>query len=170
MLLKGIIDEDFTNYKLPSILIIFPTCSWKCGENICQNRAIKDMPNITIDINEIVQRYIANPISKALVCSGLEPFDCYDDLLALIKAFRKATSDTIVVYTGYTEEEVSNIEKISNAERIINTEKTIDMPLHNIENIIIKFGRYTLGQKAYFDKNLGVNLSSDNQYARQINQ
>ena len=161
MLLKGIIVEDFTNYKLPSMLIIFPTCSWKCGEDICQNRAIKDIPNITIDINEIVQRYIANPISKALVCSGLEPFDSYDDLIELITVFRRMSNNAIVIYTGYTEEEITNM-------LMCLSKNTITKTLYEFENIIIKYGRYIQGRQSHYDCLLGVNLYSSNQYAKQI--
>ena len=114
------------------------------------------MPNITIDINEIVQRYITNPINKALVCSGLEPFDCYDDLLALITAFRRKSDDAILIYTGYTEEEITGMKEITS------------IPLHNFENIIIKYGRYIPGHQPHYDCLLGVSLYSDNQYAKQI--
>ena len=39
MLIKGIIDEDFLNYKKPSMVIAFPHCSFKCekelGKKVC---------------------------------------------------------------------------------------------------------------------------------------
>ena len=35
-------------------------------------------------------------------------------------------------------------------------------------NIIIKFGRFVPMQQPHFDPILGVNLASDNQYAKQI--
>ena len=30
MKIKGIIDEDFINYKFPSMFLISSTCDWKC--------------------------------------------------------------------------------------------------------------------------------------------
>ena len=30
MKLKGLIDEDFVNYKDPSLFLIFPFCTFKC--------------------------------------------------------------------------------------------------------------------------------------------
>ena len=44
MVIKGIIDEDFVNYKKPSMTIEFPYCSFKCdkecGQQVCQNSAL----------------------------------------------------------------------------------------------------------------------------------
>ena len=41
MRLKGIVVEDFINYKKPSIFIGFPCCTFKCnkesGQLVCQN-------------------------------------------------------------------------------------------------------------------------------------
>ena len=31
MILKGIIDEDFVNYKVPCMVLEFPYCDFKCG-------------------------------------------------------------------------------------------------------------------------------------------
>lgn len=53
----------------------------------------------------IVQRYLSNPLTSAVVIGGLEPFDQKEELLHLIDEFRRYTEDTIVIYTGYTEEE-----------------------------------------------------------------
>ena len=33
MLVKGIIDEDFVNYKKPSMYIAMPNCSFKCDKD-----------------------------------------------------------------------------------------------------------------------------------------
>lgn len=37
--LKGLVEEDFINYKKPSMFLIFPYCSFKCdeecGRDIC---------------------------------------------------------------------------------------------------------------------------------------
>ena len=53
MIIKQIIDEDFVNYKQPSMLILFPTCSWKCGEEVCHNREISNLPDIEMSIDTI---------------------------------------------------------------------------------------------------------------------
>lgn len=152
MKIKGLIDEDFCNYKKPSMYIAFPNCSFKCdkecGRAICQNSALVKEKNIDIDINKIIIRYINNPITKAIVLGGLEPFDSFDELFELILSFRKFTNDDIVIYTGYYENEI--LDKIK---------KIIIYP-----NIIIKFGRFIPNDEEYFNNDLGVKLASKNQY------
>lgn len=159
MKIKNIIDEDFTNYKKPNMFIAFPYCTFKCdkecGKTICQNTELANAPNIEIKISEIVQRYIKNPITSAIVIGGLEPLDSWDDLWKLIIEFRHYTLDDIVIYTGYTEEEVYNMRFVLNN-------------LKQFPNIIIKYGRYIPKKLAIFDFVLGVNLASSNQYARKI--
>ena len=50
MKLKGIIFEDFINYKKPSMILEFPYCDFKCdkecGEQVCQNSTHAFDPNI----------------------------------------------------------------------------------------------------------------------------
>ena len=154
--IKGLKDEDFTNYKLPSMFIAFPSCTWKCekecGKKVCQNGTLATSPNIRIASEEIVERYINNTITKAFVFGGLEPMDSWWDLIALIEAIRNKTYDDIVIYTGYKKEEV---------------EKQLQY-LSTYSNIIVKFGRYVPNQKSHYDEVLGIHLASDNQYAERI--
>ena len=152
MKIKFLVDEDFVNYKKPSMFIGFPHCSMKCGRKYCQNAALVDEPDIEIEIKEIVDRYLSNDITKAIVFGGLEPLDSFDDLLNFIDLFRKQSDDDIVIYTGYRNDEVED--KIS--------------LLAQYKNIIIKFGRYIPNQKAHFDPVLGVDLASNNQYRVKI--
>lgn len=39
MLIKNLIEEDFVNYKKPSMVVLFPNCSFKCdkecGRPVC---------------------------------------------------------------------------------------------------------------------------------------
>ena len=82
MLIKQVDECDFINYKKISMFIIFPRCSFKCdrefGTQICQNCGITAEPDIEIAPVVLVQKYISNPITKAVVCGGLEPFDSFD--------------------------------------------------------------------------------------------
>lgn len=155
--LKFIVDEDFVNYKDISMFIGFPRCGFKCdyenGKTICQNQPLVSMPDINITPMTIVKRYLDNPLSKAIVFGGLEPFDTVEDMFKLIFAFRRYTDDPIIIYTGYTEEELK---------------QTLLLPHLENKNIIIKFGRFIPNQSPHFDEVLGVNLASDNQYAKKI--
>ena len=156
MEVKGIIDEDFINYRKPSMVIEFPHCNFKCdrecGKQVCQNSALATSRTITILVKDIVQRYLDNDITHAIVCQGLEPFDSWDDLFYLVMAFRKQTQDDIVIYTGYNKDEITSQVFL------------LDM----FPNIIIKYGRYIPDQESHYDEILGVTLASPNQYAEKI--
>ena len=158
MIIKGIIDCDLINYKKPAMVIEFPNCTFKCdkecGRQVCQNGALAGAPPIPILVSEIVDRYLQNDMSQAIVCQGLEPFDSWTDLRNLIRALRQYTEDDIVIYTGYNVEELE--------------EELMYIWDVGYKNIIIKYGRYIPGQKPHYDEILGVNLASDNQYAEKI--
>jgi hypothetical protein len=155
--LKGIIDTDTINYKKISMILEFPKCDFKCdkecGRSVCQNSSIINYPDIDVEIDDIIDRYINNPLTDAIVIQGLEPFDTKSQLYSFIRYFREKSNDDIVIYTGYNEYELSN---------------DIDDLIKKTNNIIIKFGRYVPGQEPHKDNVLGVNLASDNQYAKKI--
>ena len=161
MQIKGLRDEDFINYRKPSMFVIFPFCSFKCdkenGCNLCQNSQLAQEPIIEIGINNLITRYVNNPLTKAIVCGGLEPFDSANDLLDLVDTTREwyGIKDDIIIYTGYTEEELQDN---------FTFQQIIKYP-----NIIIKFGRFRPGHNSHYDEVLGVKLSSDNQYAKRYN-
>lgn len=156
MILKGIIDTDTVNYKKISMVLEFPVCGWKCdrdcGKQVCQNSELASAPDIEISNKEIIQQYLNNPITEAIVMQGLEPFDSLGDLLRFIDAFREKSNDDIVIYTGYTEEEIYPYLEF----------------FKRYKNIIIKFGRFIPDEESHLDKVLGVKLASFNQYAKKI--
>ena len=153
MKIKGLISEDFVNYKKPAMTIMFPHCNgFKCGAEYCQNSPLSKAEDIEMDISDIVIRYLNNPITESVVMQGLEPFDSWDDLIGLVDCLRRSTDDDIVIYTGYNKEEIINKVCL----------------LSNYKNIIIKYGRYITNQEKHYDEVLGVYLASSNQYAERI--
>ena len=156
MILKAIVDEDLTNYKYPSMLLAFPNCTFKCekdsGIEMCQNKSLTLSNNIEMDIDLIITRYLNNSLTSAIVCAGLEPFDSFDDLHTFIDHLRKVSNDDVAIYTGYYKNEIQD---------------QIDL-LKRYPNIIVKFSRYIPNQSPHYDKILGVELASDNQYAEKI--
>lgn len=156
MKVKTIKTEWYQDYKYPNMLIAFPRCNWKCekdcGEKMCQNKELALSPDIEISYQEIVDRYMQNSITKAIVCGGLEPFDSWEDLKRLISLLRTKTNDDIIIYTGYNEDEISNMLKY----------------LRCYRNIIVKFGRFVPNQEPHYDDILGINLASPNQYSERI--
>jgi organic radical activating enzyme len=156
--IKGIRMEDFTNYKKPSMYIAFPSCTFKCekecGLKMCQNSSLVQTTTLEVGVKSIVNKYINNPITSAIVIGGLEPFDSEEDLQILISYLRASTLDDIVIYTGYKKEEIQ--------------EREIYKYLLNAKNIIVKFGRFVPNKQSHYDETLGINLVSDNQYAERI--
>lgn len=158
MIIKGIIEEDSINYKKTSMIIEFPYCSLKCdrdcGKAVCQNSPLLSQPDIEVSYDEIAQRYLSNPITKAIVLQGMEPIDSITDVLNLIAILRikYRCYDDIVIYTGYKKEEIMNY--------------VIELKKYN--GIIIKYGRYIPDQEPHYDEVLGVNLASNNQYAERL--
>ena len=156
MLIRGLVEEDFVNYKKASMFIVFPTCTFKCekdcGIKCCQNSEVAKSAAIEVSIELLVDRYINNPITHAVVCGGLEPIDSWDDLYRFVSNLRKKTDDDIVIYTGYNK----------------NESLTEIRMLREFPNIIIKFGRFRPNDKHRFDEILGVELASENQYAEKV--
>ena len=161
MKLKGIIDTDTINYKKISMVLEFPICKnfkcdRECGMQVCQNSKLATAQDITVDVSDIIKQYIDNPLTEAIVCQGLEPFDTWYNLFFFITEFRQYCNDDIVIYTGYTEEEISSKVKALQAKHL------------GFKNIIIKFGRFIPDQQSHYDEVLGVTLASPNQYAKKI--
>ena len=158
MIVKGIIFEDTINYKKTSMTIEMPYCSFKCdkeyGKPVCQNGALATSPNIHVYIPDLLDKYINNPMTEAIVFQGLEPLDSFDELLMFLILLRNSRKcmDEVVIYTGYKKEEIKG--KIED--------------LMKFPNIIIKFGRYIPNQESHYDPILGVELASPNQYAERI--
>lgn len=156
MRIIDIVDLDVSNYKEASMFIITCKCSFKCdienGTKMCQNSHLANSPVIDMDDDKIVERFLNNPMTSAIVFGGLEPIDQLDELISLISKFRERTDADIVIYTGYTEEELQNI---------------IDK-FTCFKNIIIKYGRFRPNQIRHQDPVLGIGLISDNQYAKKI--
>lgn len=159
MIIKGLVDEDFINYKTPCMYICTARCSFKCdkelGGKYCQNSPVAKQTDMDIDEEDIIRRYIQNPITHAVCFSGLEPFDQFDDMRSFIKKLREehGCNDTVVIYSGYDKDEIADM--IS--------------ALKQFDNIIVKYGRYRPNEEKHYDKVLGVYLASNNQFAERIN-
>lgn len=160
MRVKTVVMEDFTNYKKPSMFIGCISCNGKCCTeggyplSVCINDQWRDAEIQTIDDDYLITRYINNPITSAIVFGLLEPFEQFDELLNFVKSLRLThnCNDEIIVFTGFSESEISDKIRI----------------LSQYKNIIVKFGRYVMGQEKHYDEVLGVYLASDNQFGKVI--
>ena len=160
MKIKGLSDEDFVNYKKPCMFISTSKCSFKCdiecGRPVCQNSSLANANTFNIEDWKLIQRYINNPITEAVVIGGLEPFDTFDELVEFIMKFRMLSEDDIVIYTGYNPEEIKD--------KLLELNK-----LFVGESVIVKFGRFIPDSTEKYDELLGVRLSSPNQFAERLN-
>lgn len=160
MKIKQIKFEDIVNYKKTSMFIGTISCSFKCCKEqnlpitICQNQSLNNEPVLDIDDKKLINKYLNNPLTSAIVFGGMEPIDQIEELLSFIMNLRifYQCLDDIVIYTGYKEEEI--VQEINQ--------------LKEFKNIIIKFGRYIPNQQSHYDDVLGIYLVSDNQYAKKI--
>ena len=172
MKIINIIEEDFVNYKKPAMVILMPYCSGKCNigheKPVCHNYHLHESQLMEVSIETLGDRYLNNDITKAIVFQGLEPFDSEQDLLEFVRYLRidKECKDDIVIYTGYTKEEMES----GNYGR---TKEEFGNPcgyneLKKISNVIVKFGRFIPDRPHFFDPILGIELASDNQFAEVI--
>ena len=158
MLVKTIVQETYQDYKKPAMLISTCYCDWKCcneqniSNSICHNKQTTDFKNIKIDNNKIIEKYLNNPLTEAIIFGGLEPMKQFEEVIELISEIREKTLDDIVIYTGYYPYEI--VEQLNQ--------------LSLFRNIIIKFGRYLINSEPIFDEVLGIKLASKNQYAIKI--
>ena len=156
MKIIDLIDEDFINYKKPSLFLALPFCTFKCekecGIQCCQNSSLAKQPIIEIPTEKLVRRYLENPISESVVMGGMEPLDSFDDVVEFISTLRKCSDDPVILYTGYYKSEIED--KIEQ--------------LQKFPNIIVKFGRFKPDEPHHIDPILGVELASTNQYAEKI--
>lgn len=157
--LINIVEEDFLNYKYPSMFLISHKCDFKCcteqnlDKSICQNFDLMKNKTHLFSFESIYNHFINNNITKSIVIGGMEPFLQFEEIYELIRFFRfKGCYCDFVIYTGY------NIEEI----------EPYMARLKPLKNIIIKFGRFIPNQTPHYDKVLGINLISDNQYAERI--
>ncbi len=151
MRVKSIIWEDTVNYRKPSLFIGTARCSFKCRG--CQNRPLSAIPDIIINDGDLIDRYLGNTLTEAIVLGGLEPLDQMDEIVAFCTALnQKKVSDDLVIYTGYTESEAE--EKVGRLREA-----------NQGRDLIVKYGRYDASRPPAWDELLGVKLISDNQYA-----
>lgn len=155
--IKGLFDEDFVNYFKPCMALMFPNCSWKCekecGKRVCQNSTLANSLTYETTAEAIVDRYLSNPITQAIVMGGLEPMDSFNDVIDIISTLRERNcNDDVVIYTGYYKPEIAQQVKL----------------LSKFKNIVIKFGRFVPDRTSHYDSVLGVMLANDEQYAERI--
>ena len=107
--IRGLVDEDFVNYKKPAMFIAFPYCTFKCdkecGYSVCQNSSLVENTNIinigtplAIDFKDYLDSNNLNSTQKEIgkvqyVVSGDE-----NKFLESKKVFRELNRKTFSVF------------------------------------------------------------------------
>ena len=73
MKIKTVIDEDFSNYKVPAMVVAFPSCSFKCGNTLCQNFRLRYSQDIEMSYEDIMKKF-TNDAHFTVICR-YNPFD-----------------------------------------------------------------------------------------------
>ncbi len=151
--LKAMVPEDFVQYKKCSMFLGTSYCDFKCATEggfpigVCQNCELAQSPIIERDIDSLIEEYLKNPLTSAVVFGGLEPILQFEEVLDFITRFREVSNDDVVIYTGYYLEEIDA--EIGE--------------LKKFSNIYLKCGRFKIGSEKIYDEVLGVTLASSNQ-------
>jgi len=155
MKLKNIIREDYLNYKKCSLYLAFSQCKLYCED--CFNFGLRDQENIIISAKTIIDWHSSNLFEEAIICSGLNPFDSFEDLEELVReCYKENYSCDLIIFTGYEKKDIED--KIYTLTKI----------KHSDQKIIIKYGRYDKYQvESIYDDNLGIYLPL-NQYSEVI--
>lgn len=154
MHLKGIVDESFAEYKEASMLLITPSCDWKCRG--CNSRHLSQLETKNFPDEEILKRFVENSNTTAIVIAGLEPMDNVSELWNFLfsarKFFDQGTRPLIIIYTGYDLEELKK-----------HYWSWLEAGIKQYGNVILKCGRYKADRKPYFSTVLGITLPGRNQ-------
>lgn len=163
MRVRKLLTERFQDYKVPCMYLAACFCDWKCCPDrpyICQNNPVAKLPIQDIPDDEILDAYLADPITSAIVIAGLEPLLQVREVVSLIRrAVERGIATTFVIYTGYTAAEAKVIGFF---------DELSATGFGNGVEVIMKYGRYIPDQKPHFDDVLGVELASDNQYGERV--
>ena len=163
MRVRKLLTERFQDYKVPSMYLAACFCDWKCCPDkpyVCQNNPVTKLPVTDIPDDEILDAYLADPITEAIVIAGLEPLLQVREVASLIRrAVERDVRTTFVIYTGYTKDEAKYIGFFDEL-KATGFGSGVD--------VIMKYGRYIPDRQPHFDEVLGVDLASDNQYGERV--
>ena len=196
--IRDIIDDDFINYKKVSMLIAMPYCTFKCnvdGKKLCHNQELIHSTIVCMTYHKLVERYLNNMCSEAIIFAGLEPmvltknntrcvskftlpsyckwlYDKYNFPL-YSTSFTDMINFICLLRIDYRCQDNIVIYSGYTKEELLdmsNPEHGYIQPIMDISkyykgDIIIKYGRYLDNNTSHLDPILGVKLASSNQYA-----
>ena len=114
MNISGISYPDVNNGLGCRVTLWVSGCSHHCKG--CQNKETWDKKSGRVFSKEDKDKLfeiLSKPYIKGLTLSGGDPLDSFDEVLQLVKEIRETFGSTkdILLYTGYTLEQINNSEK-----------------------------------------------------------
>lgn len=123
--IAGKVDDSIVDGPGIRYTIFFQGCPHHCPG--CHNPETHDFNGGHIEeIEDIINEIKKNPLLLGVTISGGEPFSQKEELLTLVKEIRK-TNLNIMVYTGYTFENLINSDSITK-EILSNIDYLVDGP------------------------------------------
>lgn len=148
----------FNDYKKVGLYVPTSHCTFKCVTEAnakgikfieCQNHALAGCSKrIDMSAKEIYDIAQNDVFVEAIILSGLDPLDSFEETMKFVDEFRKLSDMELVIFTGYKEEEISD---------------KIEM-LSKYNGITMKVGRYDPTIPAKYDPIGEVTLATGNQY------
>ena len=119
---------------------MMPKCDFKCdkecGSQVCQNSELASAADIDTDDAEIVNLYLSNPLTEAIVFQGLEPFDSWEDLARLIDYYR-------LVVDTFEAERIKNYDLFQNIKISNEDQHKVDWEIKRRKDEIIELEHRT---------------------------
>jgi hypothetical protein len=147
----------FNDYKKVGLYVPTSCCTFKCVTEAkekgiefieCQNHALLGCNKINMSAKDIYNMVQEDVFVEAVILSGLDPLDSFEETIEFIDEFRKLSDMEIVIFTGYKEEEISNKMSL----------------LSKYNGITMKVGRYDPTIPPRYDPIGEVTLATGNQY------
>ena len=99
---KGIVHERVEDAPFMGALISAVDCNLNCKG--CFNQHIKDLPNIEMDSEDILDKVTNDPFNEGIILAGLEWSLQPKELREMVNSARKRKLK-VIVYSGLSEEE-----------------------------------------------------------------
>ena len=150
--------NNWEDQPYSSMLLVSPYCDFKC--NNCHNIHLSKETIVDFPVDELVEKYNANPFYKGITLAGLEPSfntdEFFDDLYSFIE---KAKVEKVTIYTRL------NYDEIPTSIGLYNFIRNCIIKLDNTKKLYLKTGAYIDGckSKTVEISNWKIKLASQNQ-------
>ena len=99
---KGIVHERVEDAPFMGALISAVDCNLNCKG--CFNQHLKDLPNIEMDSEDILDKVTNDPFNEGIILAGLEWSLQPKELREMVNSARKRNLK-VIVYSGLSEED-----------------------------------------------------------------